>query len=414
MCGLCSQHCPTYALTLSESESPRGRIALINAANLGQFELDQKASEHLKHCIGCRACENFCPSGVRFGEIMDQGLALLEPKTNLHPTAQRLQNMLLSLVSQPRRLAIAGNWLARYQRWGLQRLLRASGLLRLIGLKNAEQLLPSLGHSQKPFRDYSPARGEHRGDVALFTGCISSIVERETLETTQELLNHLGYGVHIPSTQTCCGALHRHSGQPETANALASSNLSAFAALDVTAIVHTASGCTAQLAEYGRHMKGTPRQSDAEVFSHKVKDITTFLVELIARGDWPPQLRLKSLSQSVLVHTPCSLRNVLREEDSQRQLLNNIPDIDLKPLPDNLGCCGAGGGYMLTQPEFSRQLRDKTLAAIDACNTDQRPGIMVTSNVGCALNLAAGLREQGREMEILHPVTLLARQLGLD
>lgn len=412
MCGLCSQHCPTYALTQLENESPRGRIALINAANQGQLSLDQKAAEHLEHCVGCRACEHFCPSGVRFGEIMDEGLTLLEQDANDRPASPRIQNILLNLVGQPQRLAKAGKWLARYQRWGLQKLLRASGLLRLGGLQNVEQLLPQLEQQQTPFSDFSPARGEHRGNVALFTGCISSIVERDALEATRELLNHLGYGVHIPASQTCCGALHRHSGQPETANELASSNINAFARLDVEAIVHTASGCTAQLADYGLHMKGSQQRSAAETFTRKVKDINTFLADIISCGDWPPQLRLNSLPQSVLLHTPCSLRNVLREEDSPRQLLKLIPGIDLKPLPDKLGCCGAGGGYMLTQAEFSQAMRQKTLDAITSAGIEE--AILATTNIGCAINLAAGLRAQGQKMTVLHPVTLLARQLALE
>lgn len=410
MCGLCSQHCPTYELSQLENESPRGRIALINAANQGQLTLDAKAREHLQHCIGCRACEHFCPSGVQFGEIMDRGRVLLEQTRDTQGPAETLQKALLGVVARPRRLTAVTKCLRRYQRWGLQKLLRTTGLLRLLGLAKSEQLLPAIQLQQTAHGDYSPAKGTQRGDVALFTGCISSMVEGEALDATRRLLNQLGYGVYTPSTQTCCGALHRHSGRPDSADLLALDNLRAFMSLQVEAIVHTASGCAAQLAEYGLHLQHGEHATQAENFSRKIQDISRFLADIIARGDWPQELRLRPLPQTVVLHTPCSLRNVLRTESAPLQVLQMIPGIDLQALPHSLGCCGAGGGYMLTQADFSRRMRQKTLHAVGSAARHNT--LLATSNIGCAMNLAAGLREQGQNIEVLHPVTLLYRQLA--
>ena len=403
-CGMCSQHCPTYALTGDENESPRGRIALIRALDSGQIPPGDTLAEHLDHCTGCRACEAYCPSGVRFGAIMDQTRARHPSSPSATPTPA-----LLSLASQPRRLLRLGRWLRQYQRWGLQRVARGSGLLKRLGLAQQDALLPELRKLPR-WRQYYPPAGEHRGDVALFTGCVSNLFDRRTLEASQRLLNHLGYGVHVPDAQTCCGAMHLHGGQPDAAGRLAQRNLDAFLPLldggRVQAIVHSTSGCTAMLAEYP-HLPSLPahRQSEAQRLAERVLDISQFLVASpeLARQQPAP------LAETVAVHSPCSLRNTLHQQQAPIDLLTRIPDIRLRPLPTNIRCCGGAGSYMLDQPAFARRMRQAPLDAVRELDA----GILVTSNVGCALHLQAGLREQGRAVELLHPVTLLARQLAL-
>ena len=398
MCGMCSQHCPTYQLTADENESPRGRIALIAALHSGQLTADARLQSHLDHCTGCRACEAYCPSEVHFGAIIHEAKALL-------------------LETKPRPSAIAagispmtGRWLRRYQTWGLQKIMRASGLLKPLGLADKENLLPTIAETP-PWQDYYPANPNVApcGDVALFTGCIANVFDREALDASRHLLNAMGYGVHVPPTQGCCGAMALHSGLPDEAASLAEQNLRAFAALDVQAIVHTASGCTAPLSEYHLLPTFTDQQiTRAKAFADKVKDISQFLAE----AQWPADLQPAPLPKTVALHTPCSLNNVLHQADAPRRLLQHIPELKIAPLPQTTRCCGGAGQYMLDQSDFAQRLRDQTLDALHKLQpTQPTPDILLTSNLGCALHLAAGLRERGQAITVTHPVVLLARQL---
>lgn len=399
MCGMCSQHCPTYQLTADENESPRGRIALITALISGQLTADARLQAHLEHCTGCRACEAYCPSDVTFGAIMDEAKTLL-PKS---PTP--VHNISSSTAS----------WLRFYQRSGLQKLARGSGVLKSLGLAQKESLLPTIPETPSWQSYYPPhfmpgSDTEHRGDVALFIGCVAKVFDREALDASRRLLNQLGFGVHVPPKQGCCGAMALHGGQPEEAARLAQENISAFAELDVQAIVHTASGCTAQLNEY--HL--LPSQADskqAKAFAVKSKDISQFLSE----ATWPANLQAAPLAKTIALHTPCSLNNVLHQADAPLRILQRIPELEIKSLSTTTRCCGGAGQYMLDQPAFSQQLRDKTLNGFDTqqADTQQPVDTLVTSNLGCALHLAAGLREREQAITVIHPVVLLAQQLGL-
>ena len=259
----------------------------------------------------------------------------------------------------------------------------------------ARTLLPRLPRSwQHQDRHHEDARAR----VALFTGCAGEVFDVQTLEAGARILNRLGFDVRIPKAQTCCGALYQHNGEPSRAAGLAQRNAEAFAEPSIEAVVSTATGCGAQLAEYAALYPGT-----ADALAARAEDISGFL----ARRRLLEDRTFAALPRRVAVHTPCSLAHVLKERDHPIALLRHIPDIELIELPDPGRCCGAAGAYMFTQPEMSDALLEDRIVQL----RDLRPDVLVTSNVGCALHFKAGLARAGLQIEVLHPVVLLERQL---
>jgi len=228
----------------------------------------------------------------------------------------------------------------------------------------------------------------------LFIGCLGSVLDVDANQAAIELLNRFGFGVQVPAGQRCCGALHQHSGDAVGAAELASANRQVFAALPVEAILSTSSACTLTLREY-------PAGAEPGIAPDRVQEVSAFL----AAQSWPDGVELQALPQTVSLHQPCTQVNGLRSQQQTLELLQRIPAIDLRPLPTQARCCGAAGAYMLSQPEMADKLGREVLAD----NGDR--GLLLTSNIGCLLQLQGIAREQRVGLEILHPLTLLQRQL---
>ncbi|MGH8502752.1 MAG: (Fe-S)-binding protein [Gammaproteobacteria bacterium] len=395
-CGMCLPHCPTYGKTRNEADSPRGRIALMRALNAGQLSDSDSLVAHLDGCLACRACEPVCPAGVPYGDLIDATRTKLGAKRVKRLSFQRMVANLFAARRWSRRLGYG--LMVGYQRLGLQKVTRKSGMLKLAGFARAEALLPTIEPAAHPLAaDYA---NDGRPGVALFTGCVAELFDRATLNASQRLLTRLGYRVSIPKRQTCCGALHQHNGAPGKALVLMKRNLDAFDSADGQTVISTASGCGAQLAEYAKHL----HDDSARRFAQRHQDICQFL----ATRNWPRTF--KPLAAKVMVHTPCSMRYVLKQPQHAFELLGHIPDIELQDLSDNGGCCGAAGSYMLTQPRMADALLADQVERIKAL----RPDIVATTNIGCALHFKAGLRRARLGCEVVHPVTLLDRQLITD
>lgn len=402
-CGLCLPHCPTYAKTLDEGDSPRGRIALMQALAEERLPAAGRLAYHLDRCLACRACERACPSGVSYGPLIDSARALLEQQSPSRRSGSRLQAGLLAWTAGGRgRRRAAVRLLRLYRASGLRRMMRASGLLaRLPRLARMDDLLPGRTPAPDTRRDYYPPVGEPRGQVALFTGCVTDLLDPAVLDASIRLLRLAGYGVHLPPAQGCCGALHLHAGDLDRAAALARRNLSAFNALPVDAVLYTASGCGATLREYPA--TPGPAGGGPGAFTAPVIDVTYFLAGI----EWPEPCSPAPLAQRAAVQDACLQRNVLRDTTPPYRLLARIPALETVALPGNERCCGAAGAYMLEQPELSDALRADKLEALRECGA----GLLVSSNIGCATHLAAGLRAAGSAVEVVHPVVLLARQI---
>lgn len=385
-CGLCLPHCPTYQTDLTENESPRGRIALLQAVASGQLEAGPKLREHIDHCLLCRRCERVCPSVVEYGRLFDLGQQLLEQDRR----PGRAARLGLALVIRPRWLRSLARLMGLARRSGLTGLARGLGLGRLSPWLRRGLNLPPLA-SPARLRPHYPAHGPRRGRVALFTGCIGQVADTQTLLDTVAILRGFGFEVTVPEAQQCCGALHAHSGQHAGAEQLAAQNRRAFAD-DCEAIIVTATGCASQLLESGLPVP--------------VRDAVSF----IAEQAWPDTLKLRGGDETIAVHEPCSALNVLRNSDDSYRLLRRIPGLTVVPLADNATCCGAAGSYLLRYPARADQLRSKKLHAI----RQQQPDRIVTTNIGCALHLQSGLIEQHEPRPVIHPLSLLRDYLETD
>jgi glycolate oxidase iron-sulfur subunit len=236
--------------------------------------------------------------------------------------------------------------------------------------------------------------------VNLFSGCLAQQIEPQVSMAAIRVLRRLGYRVLVPGDQVCCGAMHLHNGDRDLARRLAERNLRAFAGGgDDAPLLTSASGCGAHLQEYSRLLGS----GEGSALAARVSDIAQFL----ASGGWPAEIQLLPLPTRVAVHDPCSLANAMGQADGVYRLLGRIPGLRLEPLAGNPACCGAAGTYLIQQPAISAALgADKSEALRQAA-----PDMVVTSNPGCALQLRAGLRDAGLELEVLHPIELVARQL---
>ncbi len=399
-CGYCLTDCPTYLELGSEAESPRGRLHLIDAMVRGHVSPSPELLAHLDRCIQCRACETVCPSAVPFGRIMERGRALALRSQSV-PLSWRLRASVADLVlPYPERLRFATGALRFYQRSGLQRAVRGTGILRLLPgqLQDIEQFLPSLPDAVPPPAAVQPSETlAHR--VALLSGCVTPVLYPNLNQATLRVLVRNGCEVFVPSGQTCCGALHVHAGDLRGARSLARRNIDAFLSLGVEAVVVNAAGCGSTMKEYGHLLKDDPEYAEkATAFSALVKDISEYLVAL------PFRTELGTVPGRVTYQDSCHLAHAQGIRAQPRAILQAIPGLEFVEMPQADHCCGSGGVYNLTQPQISwRLLREKMKTVAET-----RADIVATANTGCMMQLEAGLQRFGpRKTQMAHVVELL-------
>jgi len=394
-CGLCLPHCPTFALTGNEADSPRGRISLIQALAEENTLYSTGLFKHLDQCLQCGACEAMCPSRVPFGQLMDDARAVMEPRRRRTLLQKTLRHTALRLVASRQATALLGTALNSYRRLGLPRL---AGRLPLpAGIRRLNALLPA-GTAQDTTTALPDTDGT-RGEIQLFRGCAGSLFDQQTLAATQRLLQKLGYRVSIPERQGCCGALHQHNGEPATAARLAEVNRLAFSGNDCP-VITTASACNAQL----RAGRSLCRDTATTALADRVSDILHFLASQHAQD-----LEFRTSTQQVALYLPCTHRNSPGQARDVIDMLARVPGLEVTLLNPDGGCCGAAGSYMLSQPQLSEPLRDAALEHM----TNSGAATLLTTNIGCSLHLQAGLRLRGAAVAVLHPVVLLEQLLDM-
>jgi glycolate oxidase iron-sulfur subunit len=417
-CGLCLSSCPTYRETGREMSSPRGRIHLMLAVSEGQIGLNSDVfQEQMSECLNCRACEAVCPSGVEYGKILEASRAQLEQARTeaLSPTSaaasvgigarppwQRgLRKVVFDGLFNHMSLFRAFSGLMRfYQRSGAQWVARRSGVLRLLGLDEMEVMLPPISSRfVVPQGQIYRAAGERRYTVALLTGCIMSTAFAAVHHATIRVLQQNGCDVLLPPEQTCCGALHGHSGDLEGARALARRNIDAFEGLGVDAIVINAAGCGSTLKEYDHLLHDDSRwHQRAAAFTRKVKDIYEFLAAIELN-----RARLGTLPVRVTYQEPCHLAHAQRITSQPRTLLQAIPGLELREMQESTLCCGSAGVYNITQPEMAARLGARKVDRALETNAE----VIATGNPGCAVQLEGELKRRQRPVQVRYIIELL-------
>jgi len=407
-CGLCLSSCPTFSLLGTEMDSPRGRIFMVKSLAEGRMALSDSVVSHLSLCLDCRACETVCPAGVPYGQLIEAAKAEIEHARpgSVPRRIFRWLNFGL-LLEHPRVLRAAAAALRAYQVSGLQRLCRATGLVRLLPgtLPAWERLLPRIppASERRPLPARIAAEGERRGRVALLEGCIQSVVFGAHNQATARVLARNGWDVVVPRAQGCCGALNAHGGDHARAVAMAKRTIDAFETAQADAIVVNTSGCGAHMKAFGTLLAGDGAYAArAERFARSVQDISEILAHEPLRGPLAP------VPMTVAYHDPCHVVHGQKIRTQPRSLLAQIPHLKLVELAESDWCCGSAGIYNLTQPEMAERLLQRKVDHI----VETGAQAVVTANPGCILQIQQGLRARGREVKVLHIVEILDRAYG--
>jgi glycolate oxidase iron-sulfur subunit len=404
-CGMCLPSCPTYEATLNERSSPRGRIAMMRAIADGRLDMGKTFAEELYFCLGCLACESACPAGVDYATLFEKSRAQIERSGLLDSRVRSLvRTIALRMLFVSRfRLHLFGRALFLLQRSGIVRILHASGVLRLFS-RRLHDLLPLSPRVQwRTTRQHfsssrNPDKPEYR--VGLLSGCIQDLAFSEVNRDTIEVLQENRCEVVLPRRQQCCGSLHGHNGESELAKTLAVANIEAFEAEHLDAIIVNSGGCGSHMRHYDRLLSDSSEYaSRARCWSAKVRDIHEFLVEIGFRSPDVDGTKLE-----VTYHDSCHLRHGQKVHSQPRQVLAAIPGLHLTELTESDWCCGSAGIYNITQPEMSMQLLSRKIKHVASSGA----GIVATGNPGCAIQLQHGLRLASSQVEVRHPVSLLA------
>ena len=442
-CGFCLPTCPTYAVLGVEMDSPRGRIYQMQAIAEGRVEISPEFVDHMYCCLGCRACETACPSGVQFGKLIeaareqiqlevahvsilsDKKREVTEPTGNEEFPVDRysdkrkvlesltnraLRSFFFDLMLPSRKLtSFVFAALKIYQRSGLQTLVRRTGLLDFANalptplqgqLKTPEELMPSASGDLLPqlLPEVTPALTKKRYRVGFISGCIMDQIYRDINEATIRALTANGCEVITPPMQQCCGALHVHAGEAKRGRQLARHNIDVFEPYNCEAIIINSAGCGSNLKEYGHLLRDDPAYaSRATTFSSKVKDISEYLMSI----EWNRELG--ALNRTVTYHDACHLFHGQKVKNQPRELLSAIPGLALVNLKESDWCCGSAGIYNITNQEMASQLLERKMNNIFATGTN----VVVTGNPGCMMQIALGAQQKGFELAVVHPIQLL-------
>ncbi len=418
---MCLSSCPTYVITGSETSSPRGRIRLIKSVAEGMLPVTDTFAYEMNFCLDCQACETACPAGVKYGKLVESARVEIEKQGYSSATKSFF---LKRIIPYKHRLHFAAGLLRLYRQSGLQKLLRASGVLNQLfpRLAEVEQFSPeippkfsgsyidefNLPFSQLPKSRVpaKPAVGDDDPDaphavqyrLAFSIGCLMDVLLPEVNKDTVELLNKLGALVISPAEQTCCGSLNAHNGDMKTAIDLAKKNIKAFGRHKYDYLISNSAGCGAFMKEYGELFKDDPEIADAaKEFSAKVKDLTEFLSEINL------SFMKSSEDKNITYHDACHLVHTQKIFNEPRDMLGKVPGINIIPLEDSTRCCGSAGIYNLVHTDTSLKLLEAKMENI----RNTKAEVVLAGNPGCMLQIKYGVKKFNINVRVEHPATFL-------
>lgn len=400
-CGLCLNACPTYRELGVEMDSPRGRIyQMVQIAD--GAPITDSYREHIDLCLACRGCESACPSGVQYGRLVEAARSDIEANTKRPWLTRMLRDFVFrKLLPSPTLLTAAGASLWMYQVSGVQKVLRATGLVKLLGpLGDREALTPA---AEIPFffRQIGktfPAEGRKKYRVAFMAGCIANISFARLNEATVRVLQKNGCEVVAPPNQTCCGALHVHAGIRDEARRLAKQNIDAVLDGKFDAIITNAAGCGSTLKEYNELLEHDPQYAErARRFKSLMKDVTEFLASIDLNRE------MGRVEAVVTYQDSCHLAHGQKIRKAPRDLLAAIPGLTFREMPLADICCGSAGIYNVLHTDLSMQILEKKMNNVELA----RAQVIATANPGCMIQLQAGVRKWGNGERVVHVVELL-------
>lgn len=405
-CGFCLSTCPSYRVIGKETDSPRGRIYLMDAINTGEIPLSPATVQHFDSCLGCLACVTTCPSGVEYDKLIAATRPQIERNHPRSLPEKLLRQLIFKTFPYPQRLRALLAPLFLYQKSGVQNLVRRSGLLGHLlpkQLSAMESLLPNL--SASAFQDILPAiipaQGQQRYRVGMILGCVQRLFVPEVNEATVRVLTANGCEVVIPVGQGCCAALSHHQGQELQAQDLARAMIDSFANHDLDAVIINASGCGHTLKEYGHILVDDPDYGHrAKDFAAKVKDVQEFLDAVGLTAKLSP---LQAEPLTIVYQDACHMLHGQKISVQPRRLLKKIPGVQLREPLDAALCCGSAGIYNFLQPEVGGKLGRQKVQNL--LNT--KAALIASANVGCTVQIRHHLGLQASTVPVYHPMQLL-------
>jgi glycolate oxidase iron-sulfur subunit len=397
-CGFCLPTCPTYALWGEEMDSPRGRIYLMNQGLEGE-PMTPAMVQHIDRCLGCMACVTACPSGVQYDKLIEATRAQVERRFDRPKADKALRSAIFAFFPYPGRLHLMRGPLRLYQRTGLSRRLRRSGVLGRVSptLAAMEALAPPIGPAER-VPERTPARGQRRGTVGILLGCVQREFFPGVNAATVRVLAAEGFDVIAPATQGCCGALSVHNGREQEAQRFARALIDEFERAGVDAVVVNAAGCGSSMKEYADLLADDPIYARrAERFTRGVRDISEFLAQ-----EGSVALR-HPLPVTIAYHDPCHLGHAQGIRSQPRELLLGIPGVQLREIAEADLCCGSAGIYNILQPGPARELGDRKAANVLRTQAQ----MLVTSNPGCLMQVSSSLEKSGERIALAHLVEVL-------